>query len=114
MALVSSTTVPANKPGIEELDGELIQAVLFVRNSSRARRVLEYLALRGREATKPLLRAVLGRVGRKDHALLNELMALGLIKRYSGHNEDGHFVVWNEITPLGRLVLELVEGMSEG
>ena len=110
MALAASG-VPVG--GVSEgLDGELIQAVVFVRNSSRARRVLEYLARRGREATKPLLVATLGRVGRKDHALLNELMALGLIKRYSGHNEDGHFVVWNEITPRGRLVLELVEAVE--
>ena len=114
MAVVSPVPVPVKEPGLEGLDGELIQAVLFVKNSSRARRVLEYLALRGRAATKPLLRTVLGRESKKNHALLNELMALGLIKRYSGHNEDGHFVVWNEITPLGRLVLEIIESMKEG
>ncbi len=114
MAVASSVSVPVKGPGVEGLDGELVRAILFVKNSSRARRVLEYLALRGREATKPLLRAVLGREGKKNHALLNELMALGLIRRYSGHNDDGHYVVWNEITELGRKVLEIVEGMEEG
>ena len=91
-----------------------MEAIVFVRERSMARRVLRYLAMFGRAPTKPLLSALFGKPSKKAHALLNELAALGLIRRYPGHNRDDRFVVWNEITPLGRRVLEIVEEMGEG
>ena len=90
----------------------LVDAILFVGSSSMAKRVLEYLARFGKTPTKPLLRNLFGKPSKKTHRLLNDLAALGLIRRYSGHNEDGYYVVWNEITELGRRVLGIVESME--
>ena len=91
--------------------GRVLEAVFFVRGSRRARRILEVLARSGRLPTVPLLDLAVGRVGRDDHLLLKQMAAMGLIRRYKGEN-DGHWVVWNELTPLGRRVLEIVESME--
>ena len=87
--------------------------MLFVLRSRMTRRVLVILP-RHRMRTKPLPEAAFGAPSNTGLDMLRRREALGLIRRYSGHNEDGHFVVWNEITPLGRRVLGLVEGMKEG
>lgn len=92
--------------------GPVLEAVFFVRGSRRARRVLEVLSERGRLPTVSLLRLTVGRVGRDDHLLLKQMEFLGLIRRYRGENEDGHWVVWNEITVLGKRVLEIVKSME--
>ena len=95
--------------------GEELRLASIVFGNSRFRRVLRALAEhpRGKMETKPLLYLALGRVSKKDHWVLRELASLELIRRYPGHNDDGRFVVWNEITPLGRRVLEIVEEIDE-
>jgi len=94
--------------------GEELRLASMVFSNSRFRRVLRALAEhpRGKMETKPLLYLALGRVSKKDHWVLRELASLGLIRRYPGHNDDGRFVVWNEVTELGRRVLEIVEEME--
>ena len=56
--------------------------------------------------------AAIGTVNDRNHWLLRRLEALGLIRRYSGRNDQNIPVVWNELTPLGRRVLELVEAVE--
>jgi len=107
LAVVVSGSVPV----ADGLPGDGLDAVLFVLRSRVARRVLEILR-RGRVATKPLLRLVNGAPSNTGYDVLRRLEALGLIRRYSGRNDANIPVVWNELTPLGRRVLEVVEAME--
>jgi len=93
------------------LDHRVLEAVVFVSSSRRARRVLGLLLRLGRMSTTDLMYAAFGRVSRDDHRMLRVLESLGLIRRYRGVDK-GHWVVWNEITELGRRVLEIVESME--
>lgn len=86
----------------------MLVAAALVAQSRRAREVLRELLVFGKRPTKHLLKAALGRVSRDDYDLLVQLAALGLVKRYPGHDENNHYVVWNEITPLGKKVLEVL------
>ena len=95
-----------------------LEAVFYVRANTRAYRILKALATarRRRMYTVELLMVALGRVNNHDHQLLKRLESFGLIRRYPGHlyedeGERGPRVVWNELTPLGRRVLEIVENM---
>ena len=94
--------------------GDVLDAVVLVSRSRVARRVLQVLGRHGRLATKPLLRLVNGAPSNTGYDVLRRLVELGLVKRYSGRNDANIPVVWNEITPLGRRVLEIVESMEEG
>ncbi len=69
--------------------------------------------------TVQVLTAALGRVNNHDHHVLVHLEALGLIRRYEGHlwedeGKRGPRVVWNELTPFGMRVLEILRSMEEG
>ena len=97
---------------VSALDPGLVEAVFFVKSSRRARLVLERLARFGRRNTVDTLQLGVGRVSKDDYWVLRRLEALRLIKRYRGVDENGHWVVWNEITPLGRRVLEVIKSMD--
>lgn len=109
MSLVLSKEVPAAK------GSSFFEALVLVKTNSRARRILQALSKTRRMYTAQLLRGALGRINNYDHDLLKRLEAHGLIRRYEGHlyeDERGPRVVWNELTPLGRRVLELLETMD--
>ena len=112
MAVASPAPVPVERGApVGQLPGDGLDAVLFVLRSRMARRVLVLLSRR-RMATKPLLRIAFGTPSNTGHEMLRRLETLGLIRRYPGRNDANIPVVWNELTPLGRRVLEIVEEME--